>query len=81
MTMSVSKAEVERATARIELRLLSIDQAKTILTKIDSLKPVTPEEERFVTVFLLNSILNGLNSIREELASGIPAQNDRTQDD
>jgi len=79
--MSVSKAEVERATARIELRLLSIDQAKTILTKIDSLKPVTPEEERFVTVFLLNSILNGLNSIREELASGIPAQNDRTQDD
>ncbi len=81
MTMSVSKAEAEYAHAKIELRLLSIDQARAILTRIDSLKPVTPEEERFVTVFLLNSILNGLNSIREELASGIRAQNDRTQGD
>ena len=81
MTMSVSKAEAEYSNARTELRLLSIDQARAILTRIDSLKPVTPEEERFVTVFLLNSILNGLNSIREELASGIRAQNDRTQDD
>ncbi len=79
--MSVSKAEAEYANARTELRLLSIDQARAILTRIDSLKPVTPEEERFVTVFLLNSILNGLNSIREELASGIRAQNDRTQGD
>jgi len=79
--MSVSKTEAEYANARTELRLLSIDQARAILTRIDSLKPVTPEEERFVTVFLLNSILNGLNSIREELASGIRAQNDRTQGD
>lgn len=67
--MGVSDTEYEYAKAKVELNRLDLKLANAIRDKVESLKPITPEEGRFLANYNQKAILHALEQIRQELAA------------